>query len=93
MTTRAKATPEPTHPVAKEFGKYPLYKVVSVFEDHAAVDAAVDELREHNFEVEDIEAYCGIEGGKELDFEGVQHGTWTKFLRAVQHAGRDSRLE
>lgn len=87
MSTQPTAMTESDHPVSEEFGKYPLYKVVSVFEDPQKVDAAIDELGEHGFSTSEIEAYCGIEGSEKIDFDGAQHGIWTKFLRAVQHSG------
>jgi hypothetical protein len=61
--TQPKLAQEPAYPVHEEFGKYPLYKVVSVFEDSENVDAAIEELNEHGFTIDEIEAYCGIEGG------------------------------
>jgi len=85
--TQLKLAQEPAYPVHEEFGKYPLYKVVSVFEDSEKVDAAIKELNEHGFTIDEIEAYCGIEGEEKIDFDGTQHGIWTKFLRAVQHIG------
>jgi len=73
--------------LADEFAMYPLYKVVSLFEDSATVDAAIAELREHGFEEDDIEAYCGLEGKKDLHFHGTRKGKLATFIRAIQHVG------
>lgn len=72
-----------------DFLTYPIYKVVSVFEDPNEVEAAVNELRENGFIEDDIEAFCGWEGQKRMDFKGTRHGVWASFIRAVQHVGPD----
>jgi hypothetical protein len=77
----------PTKNVDEEFALYPLYKVVSVFEDSSKIDAAIDELQEHNFTADDIESYCGVDGEKTIDFDGTRHGVWASFARAVQKVG------
>lgn len=87
MGSMPQSTQESEYPTHEDFVKYPLYKVVSVFEDTQKVDDAIDELNQHGFTVDDIEAFCGMEGEKEIDFDGTQHGTWTTFVRAVQHIG------
>lgn len=72
-----------------DFLVYPLHKVVSVFEQPEDVIAAVDELRSSGFSAGDIEAFCGWQGQKRMDFEGTRHGDWTTFVRALQHIGPD----
>lgn len=71
------------------FLTYPIHKVVAVFDDRNAIDAAVEELKLHKFTDDDIEALCGIEGEKQMDFTGERHGAWTTFVRAAQHIGPD----
>jgi hypothetical protein len=73
--------------VDEEFALYPLYKVVTVFEDSSEIDAVVDELQQHNFSADDIESYCGLDGEKKIDFDGTRHGVWASFARAVQKVG------
>lgn len=80
---------ETVYPEHDDFITYPLHKVVSVFDDPAAVDAALAELRESGFKDDDIEAFCGIAGEKRMDFDGAGHGVWTKLLRSMQHIGPD----
>jgi hypothetical protein len=84
MSTKAEAG-KPA--VADEFAMYPLYKVVSIFDDPAIVDAAVAELKDHGFKEDDIEAYCGLEGKKDLHFHGTRKGKLAGLIRAIQHVG------
>jgi hypothetical protein len=72
-----------------DFLSHPIHKVVSVFTDPDDVIAAVDELRSSGFSVDDIEAFCGWQGRKRMDFEGTRHGVWSTFVRAMQHVGPD----
>ena len=76
-----------------DFLKYPTYKVVSVFADHTKVDAAVSELRSAGFTEDDIEAFCGVEEAKRVDFEGTKHGVWDHLLRSFQHVADRTFLE
>ena len=87
MNTHPKSDTGTRYPAHEDFVKYPLYKVVSVFDDPAEVDAAIADLTDHGFKIEDIEAFCGVAGEKRIDFDGTGHGTWTKLLRTVQHFG------
>ena len=77
------------YPAHDDFITYPLHKVVSVFEKAAEVDAVLAELGEHGFKEEDVEAFCGIDGEKRIDFDGVRHGTLAAILRSAQHLGPD----
>ena len=72
-----------------DFLTYPIYKVVSVFTDPDEVQACVAELQAKGFLAEDIEAFCGWEGQKRMDFAGTRHGVWATFIRAIQHVGPD----
>ena len=72
-----------------DFLTYPIHKVVSVFKDADDVTAAVEELQANGFSSDDIEAFCGWQGQKRMDFEGTRHGVWTTFVRAIQHVGPD----
>ncbi len=87
MSAQPKAIPESDYPAHEDFVKYPLYKVVSIFEKPGDVDAAIEELNDHKFTLDDIEAFCGIEGEEKMDFDGTRHGPWAKLVRAVQHIG------
>ena len=71
------------------FLTYSIHKVVSVFKDPDDVMAAVEELQASGFSADDIEAFCGLQGQKSMDFEGTRHGVWSTFLRAMQHIGPD----
>lgn len=77
------------YPEHDDFIKYPIYKVVSIFEDSSKVDAAVAELESHGFRPEDIEAYCGWQGQKHLDFERAKTGIWSDLVKAIEHFGPD----
>jgi hypothetical protein len=77
------------YPEHDDFVTYPIHKVVSIFEDTNKVNAAVAELRSHGFKMEDIEAFCGWQGEKRMDFEGTRHGIWAEVVRALQHIGPD----
>jgi len=83
------ASSDSRHPVHDDFISYPLHKVVSVFESSDDVDAVLSELQANGFSTDDIEAFCGIEGEKRLDFSGESHGRFAKVLRSVQHVGPD----
>ena len=72
-----------------DFLTYPIHKVVSVFTEPDNVIAAVEELQASGFSPDDIEAFCGWQGQKRMDFEGTRHGVWTTFVRAIQHVGPD----
>lgn len=76
-------------PAHDDFLTYPIHKMVSVFEDPNEVEAAVAELQANGFTMDDIEAFCGWEGEKRMDFEGTRHGVWTELIRAIQHVGPD----
>lgn len=82
-------SPDTGLPLHDDFLAYPMYKVISVFRDHDEVMPAVEELKSAGFGVDEIEAFCGVEGEERLDFEGTSHGVWATFLRAVQHVGPD----
>jgi hypothetical protein len=91
MSTQAEKSPaknqDATPSVPNEFAMYPLYKVVSIFEDSDKVDAAIKELTEHGFKKEDIETYCGVEGKKNLHFHGSRKGKLASLIRTIQHLG------
>ena len=72
-----------------DFLTYPLHRVVSVFQDHSDVTMAVAELKANGFTDQDIEAFCGRKGVERMDFDGARHGTWAKFIRAIQRVGPD----
>lgn len=82
-------TAETGLPLHDDFLAYPIYKVVTVFKDHDEVVPTVEELQKAGFSEQDIEAFCGVDGEKRMDFEGTRHGVWASFLRAVQHVGPD----
>lgn len=86
MSTQARTSPE-SFPAQEDFVKYPLYKVVTVFEQPDDTRAAIIDLRKHKFPIDDIESYCGKEGEKKFDFDGTRHGIWGTFIRAIQHIG------
>ena len=71
------------------FMGYPLHRLVSVFETPEDMQAAVDELKECGYPEDCIEAFCGVDGEKRMDFEGIDHGTWGKLIRSLQHIGPD----
>jgi hypothetical protein len=85
MGTQAKAD-LPTH---DDFLTYPLHKVVTVFDDPSKMETAVAELRESGFSDDDIEAFCGFDGEKRMDFTGASHGVLATILRSMQHIGPD----
>lgn len=89
MTAETRQSSDRVLSADEGFLTYPIHKVVAVFEDRDAIDAAVEELKQHNFPVDEIEALCGIEGEKQMDFTGERHGAWTTFVRAAQHIGPD----
>lgn len=89
MKTQQAAVPMEGHGGHDDFITYPLHKLVSVFQTPADMDAAVAELKANGFSDDVIEAFCGTDGEKRLDFTGTEHGIWGKFLRAVQHIGPD----
>ena len=85
----ATGTSPETDPSHYDFLTYPLHKLVSVFDTEEKMNAAVGELRINGFSDDVIEAFCGFEGEKRLDFSGEAHGFWTSLLRNVQHVGPD----
>jgi hypothetical protein len=89
MKAEQKADASDAYPAHDDFITYPLHKVVSVFETPADVDAVLAELHGHGFKDDDIEAFCGVEGEKRIDFKGVRHGTLATILRSAQHIGPD----
>lgn len=89
MNTRNSAAEQQGHPARDAFLGYPLHRVVSVFESPEDMQAAVDELRECGYPDDDIEAFCGVDGEKRMDFAGSDHGSWGRLIRALQHVGPD----
>ncbi len=87
MNTPAKTSLENTE--HDDFLTYPLHKVVSIFQDPSDVTMAVSELQANGYTDQDIEAFCSWEGVKRMDFDGARHGSWPKFIRAIQHVGPD----
>ncbi len=76
-------------PAQDDFLTYPLHKVVTVFDAPDKMETAVLELRENGFNDDDIEAFCGYEGEKRMDFTGARHGVLATILRSLQHIGPD----
>lgn len=90
MTTDPDITTETGFPAPDDdFLTYPIHKVVSVFTNPNEVGAAVEELQANGFTMDDIEAFCGWQGEKRMDFEGTRHGVWAELVRAIQHIGPD----
>lgn len=89
MATQTDTSQRTDLPEHDDFLTYPLHKVVTVFEDPDKMEAAVNELRENGFSDDDIEAYCGFEGEKRIDFTGARHGVLATILRSMQHIGPD----
>jgi hypothetical protein len=89
MTAETRQSSDRALSADEGFLTYPIHKVVAVFEDRDAIEAAVEELKQHNFPADEIEALCGIEGEAQMDFEGTRHGALTTLVRAVQHIGPD----
>jgi len=88
MTTDPHITTDAGFPAPDDdFLTYPIHKLVSVFEDPNEVAAAVEELREHGFTMDDIEAFCGWNNEKDLHFEGARSGVWDTILHAGRHIG------
>lgn len=72
-----------------DFIAFPIHKLVSVFESPHDADAAVEELTSNGFSEDDIEAVCGLEGERRMDFAGTKHGFAGMVLRNFQHIGPD----
>jgi len=73
---------------ADEFFAYPMYKVVSVFQEPDSIAAAVEELQGAGFSGNEIEAFCGWQGLREaIRYNGVKPGVWENFLHAAKHVG------
>ena len=89
MNTKHGTADQQSHLAHDAFMSYPLHRVVSVFESPEDMQAAVDELRECGYPDDDIEAFCGFDGEKRMDFEGKNHGTWARLIRGLQHVGPD----
>ncbi len=89
MKTKSAEMPLEGHGAHDDFITYPLHKLVSIFPTREAMHAAVAELRENGFSDDVIDAFCGAEGEKRIDFSGAEHGIWARFLRSVQHIGPD----
>lgn len=89
MSTEAKTSPETDVHSYDDFITWPLHKVVTIFDDPDTMKAAVAELRENGFQDPAIEAFCGYEGEKRIDFTGARHGVLATILRSLQHIGPD----
>lgn len=70
-----------------DFLTYPIHKLVSVFEEPDAVEAAVRELEASGFTMDDIEAFCGLQNTPDRHFEGTRPGVWDTILHAGRHVG------
>lgn len=71
--------------MTNELGTYAEDYLVGVFEDTAALERAANELLGRGFNEDGLHAYCGVEGAKELDPTGDEHGLLTRITRAVQN--------
>jgi hypothetical protein len=89
MNTQDGAIGQAGHQVHDAFMGYPLHRLVSVFETPEDMQAAVEELIECGYPEDSIEAFCGVDGEKRMDFEGIDHGTWGRLIRSLQHIGPD----
>lgn len=83
-TSAAECSNEPTdfHELVAAHGHH----LFAVFEDHHAVEEAVEGLRFEGFNDDDIWVFCGEEGSKRLDLTGRSHGLRARVLRMLQYA-------
>lgn len=59
-------------------------RVMAVIDDEAQAQAAVDTLEQAGVHDHDVAAFCGTEGVRELDADGVHGGGVKQALRALQ---------
>ncbi len=87
MSTEPK-TSDDVAAAADDFLSYPMYKVVSIFQDADKVVAAVEELQAVGFGGDEIEAFCGWQGLREATpYRGTKPGVWEQFIHAAKHVG------
>ena len=89
MGTQANANEQADLQVFEDFLSYPLHKVVTIFEDPDSMEAAVAELRGSGFGETDIEAFCGYQDEKQMDFTGAKRGVLATVLHSMKHIGPD----
>jgi hypothetical protein len=63
----------------------PIYKLMGIFEDSQAGEAAAEDLAANGFESRDIELFCGVPGAETYDFKGDDHGLGAKFMRGFRN--------
>lgn len=63
----------------------PVYKMMGIFENSDSGVAAVDDLKNANFDGQDIELFCGIAGEQTYDFSGEDHGPLASFMRKIRN--------
>jgi hypothetical protein len=71
--------------MTNDLGTYAEDYLVGIFPDTAALESAATDLIERGFNEDGLDAYCGIEGAKELDPTGEEHGLLTRITRVVQN--------
>jgi hypothetical protein len=68
------------------FYRYPMHRVVAVFDDPVQVDAALHDLEAASIDVSAVNVLSGREGARLLDRTGVGHGMRGRLLRFFQRA-------
>lgn len=85
MSTNAGTTKVVDINSEQAFTPDPIYKLMGIFEDSQAGEAAAEDLAANGFESRDIELFCGVPGAETYDFKGDDHGLGAKFMRGFRN--------
>jgi hypothetical protein len=68
------------------FYRYPMRRVVAVFDDDRSLDAALAGLRQVGADLSRMHVLSGAEGARLLDRTGKSHGLRARLLRLLQRS-------
>lgn len=70
-----------------QFYKYPMNRVVAIFEDLGQVRSALPQLEQAGFDPSGMNVLSGPEGARLLNLKGAGLGFWARALRVLQRGG------
>lgn len=67
------------------FYRYPSRRIVAVFDERPAINAALAHLQQAGVDVATVHVLSGPQGAQLLDRRGIRHGLRGRLLRVMQH--------
>ena len=70
-----------------QFYRYPMNRVVAIFEEDGQVEAALRDLQRAGVDLAKVNVLSGRDGARLLDRSGASHGVGARLLRVLQLGG------